>query len=114
AAAARPDAGVPAALEVCAARARARGGFAAAAAFLERAAELTPEESRRSGRALAAAHTKLQAGALDDALRLIATVQSAALSEPEQARADLLRAQISFVSTRGGDAAPLLLNVPER
>ena len=36
------------------------------------------------------------------------------LSELEQARADLLRAQISFVSTRGSDAAPLLLEAAER
>ena len=109
-----PDENVAAELERSASRAQARGGFAAAAAFLERATELTPEESRRSGRALAAAHTKLQAGALDDALRLIATVDSGVLSELEQARADLLRAQISFVSTRGGDAAPLLLKAAER
>jgi tetratricopeptide (TPR) repeat protein len=109
-----PDENVAAELERSASRAQARGGFAAAAAFLERATELTPEESRRSGRALAAAYTKLQAGALDDALRLIATVESAVLSEPEQARADLLRAQISFVSTREGDAAPLLLKAAER
>ena len=109
-----PDENVAAELERSASRAQARGGFAAAAAFLERATELTPEESRRSGRALAAAHTKLQAGALDDALRLIATVESGVLSELEQARADLLRAQISFVSTRGRDAAPLLLKAAER
>jgi DNA-binding CsgD family transcriptional regulator len=113
-AASMPDENVAAELERSASRAQARGGFAAAAAFLERATELTPEESRRSGRALAAAQTKLQAGALDDALRLIATIESGVLSEPEQARADLLRAQISFVSTRGGDAAPLLLQAAER
>jgi len=109
-----PDENVAAELERSASRAQARGGFAAAAAFLERATELTPEESRRSGRALAAAHTKLQAGALDDALRLIETVDSGVLSDLEQARADLLRAQISFVSTRGADAAPLLLKAAER
>jgi len=109
-----PDENVAAELERSASRAQARGGFAAAAAFLERATELTPEESRRSGRALAAAHTKLQAGALDDALRLIETVDSGVLSDLEQARADLLRAQISFVSTRGAAAAPLLLKAAER
>jgi DNA-binding CsgD family transcriptional regulator len=113
-AASTPDEDVAAELERSATRAQARGGFAAAAAFLERATELTPDESRRSRRALAAAHTKLQAGALDDALRLVATAESGLLSERERARADLLRAQIAFVSTRGGDAAPLLLKAAER
>ena len=113
-AAATPDEEVAAELERSAARAQARGGFAAAAAFLERATALTPEESRRSGRALAAAHAKLQAGALDDVLRLVATAESGVLSELEQANAGLLRAKLSFVSTRGGDAAPLLLEAAER
>jgi RNA polymerase sigma factor (sigma-70 family) len=113
-AAAMPDEEVAAELERSAARAQARGGFAAAAAFLERATELTPEESRRSGRALAAANAKLQAGALDDALHLVATAESGVLSELEQARAGLLRAQISFLSTRGSVAVPLLLTAAER
>jgi DNA-binding CsgD family transcriptional regulator len=113
-AAATPDEEVAAELERSAVRAQARGGFAAAAAFLERATELTPEASRRSKRALAAAHAKLQAGALDDALRLVATAESGMLSELEQARAELLRARLAFVSTRGSDAAPLLLEAAER
>jgi hypothetical protein len=113
-AASAPDEDVAAELERSAERAQARGGFAAAAAFLERATELTPDESRRSGRALAAAHAKLQAGVLDDALRLVATAESGVLTELEQARSGLLRAQISFVSTRGSDAAPLLLKAAEQ
>jgi hypothetical protein len=64
---------VASALEESAARAQARGGFAAAAAFMERATALTPEPSRRSARALAAAQAKLQASALADALRLVET-----------------------------------------
>jgi DNA-binding CsgD family transcriptional regulator len=113
-AAAAPDEEVAAELERSAARAQARGGFAAAAAFLERATALTPDESRRSGRALAAAQAKLQAGALDDALRLVATAESGTLSELERATAELLRAQLSFVSTRGIEAGPLLLEAAER
>ena len=35
-------------------------------------------------------------------------------NELEQARAGLLHAQISFLSTRGRDAAPLLLEAAER
>jgi DNA-binding CsgD family transcriptional regulator len=113
-AASMPDEDVAAELERSAARAQARGGFAAAAAFLVRATELTPEESRRSGRALVAAQATLQAGALDDALRLLATAESGVLSELERARAGLLRAQISFLSTRGGEAVPLLLKAAAR
>ena len=113
-AASKPDEDVAAELEESAARAQARGGFAAAAAFLERATALTPEESRRSGRALAAAQAKLQAGALDDALRLVATAEAGVLSELEQARAALLRGQISFLATRSSDAAALLLEAAER
>jgi RNA polymerase sigma factor (sigma-70 family) len=113
-AASTPDEEVAGELERSAVRAQARGGFAAAAAFLERATALTPEESRRSARALAAAYAKLKTGALDDALRLVATAEAGALSELEQARAGLLRAQIAFLSTRGSDAAPLLLEAAER
>jgi DNA-binding CsgD family transcriptional regulator len=113
-AAAKPDEKVAAELEESAARAQARGGLAAAAAFLERATVLTPEESRRSGRALAAAQAKLQAGALDDALRLVATAEAGLLGELEQARAALLRGQVSFLATRSGDAAALLLDAAER
>jgi RNA polymerase sigma factor (sigma-70 family) len=113
-AAQRPDEEVAAQLEESAARAQARGGYAAAAAFLEQATVLTPEESRRSGRALVAAQAKLQAGALDDALRLIVTTEAGLLSDLEQAKAALVRGQISFLSTRGGDAALLLLDAAER
>ena len=113
-AAQKPDEEVATELEESAARAQARGGYAAAAAFLERATALTPEESHRSGRALAAAQAKLQAGALDGALRLVATAEAGVLSESEQARAGLLRGQIAFLETRGGDAAALLLEAAER
>ncbi len=109
-----PNEDVAAELERSAARAQARGGLAAAAAFLERATALTPDESRRSGRALAAAQAKMQIGALDDALRLVATAETGGLSELEQARAGLLRGQISFLATRSSDAAALLLAAAER
>jgi DNA-binding CsgD family transcriptional regulator len=108
-AASLPDEDVAAELERSAARAQARGGFAAAAAFLERATALTPDEARRSGRALAAAQAKVQAGALDDAASLLATAESSPLSELEQAAVALLRGQISFLTTRGSDATMQLL-----
>ena len=109
-----PDEEVAAELERSAARAQARGGFSAAAAFLERAAALTPEPSRRAQRALAGAHTKFQAGALDDALGLLAAAETGVLGDLELARVDLLRAQITFVATHGSDAPPLLLEAARR
>ena len=89
---ATPDEEVAGELERSAARAQARGGLAAAAAFLERAVALTPEPSRRAQRALAAAQTKSQAGAFDDALGLLETAESgAAVDDLLRARAHLLR-----------------------
>jgi DNA-binding CsgD family transcriptional regulator len=106
---AEPDEDVAAALEGAAARARARGGPAAAAAFLERAAMLTPAPPRRARRALAAARTKYEAGRVDDARTLLATAEAGALDPPDRAGAHLLRAQIAFAARRGSDAPPLLL-----
>jgi DNA-binding CsgD family transcriptional regulator len=109
-----PDEDVAAELERSAARAQARGGFAAAAAFLERAAALTPDGEHRTRRALAAARTKFQAGALDDTLRLLAAAETGALSELQRAQVDLLRAETTFVVTRGRDAPPLLVEAARR
>jgi tetratricopeptide (TPR) repeat protein len=107
---ATPDEEVAAEMERSADRAQARGGAAAAAAFLERAAALTPDPARRAERALAAAQAKFQAGALDDALELLEIAEpGAAVGDVLRAHAHLLRAQIGFAARRGSDAAPLLL-----
>ena len=108
------DEDVASELERSAGRAQARGGLAAAAAFLERAAALTPEPSRRAKRALAAARAKHLAGAPDAALRLLAIAESGPLDELQRAQVDLLRAQIAFVVSRGRDAPPLLLKAAQR
>jgi tetratricopeptide (TPR) repeat protein len=104
-----PDESVAGVLERAAGRAQARGGLAAAAAFLERAAALTPDPVRRARRALAAAQTKYESGALDDALALLATAQAGGVDDLQRAREGLLRAQIAFAAQRGGDAPSLLL-----
>src|SRR3984885_4676010 len=105
-----PDEDVASELERSAVRAQARGGFAAAAAFLERAVALTPEPGRRAERALAAAQAKFQAGGLDDALDLLMTAESGTAIDPLLgARVHLVRAQIAFAARRGSDATPLLL-----
>jgi DNA-binding CsgD family transcriptional regulator len=108
------DADVAADLERSAGRARARGGLAAGAAFHERAVELTPDPKRRAQRALLAADGKHQAGAPDAALRLLAIARAGPLEELEQARAQLLQAQVTFAMTRGRDAPPLLLQAANR
>jgi len=108
-AAAGPGEDIAAELERSASRAQARGGFAAAAAFLERATALTLEPARRAERALAAAQAKYQAGAFDPAVALLAMVEVGTLDEFQRARADLLRGQIAFASSRGSGAPPLLL-----
>jgi DNA-binding CsgD family transcriptional regulator len=113
-AASLPDEELAAELEHSAARAQARGGFGAAAAFLERAAALTPDPVRRAQRALVAARTKFRAGALDDALALLSSTEVDALDELERARVELLRAQIAFASTHGSDAPILLLQAARR
>jgi DNA-binding CsgD family transcriptional regulator len=105
-----PDENVAVELEQAAGRAQARGGLAAAAAFLERAATLTAEPSRRARRALAAAQAQAEAGALDDALALLATAETGVMDDAQRARAHLLRAEIVFASKRGGDAPQLLLS----
>src|SRR5262252_4630198 len=109
-----PDEEVAAELERSAGRAQARGGVAAAAAFLQRSAELTVDPARRAQRALAAARASFQAGAFDAALRLAATAEAGPLDEFQRARADLLRGQLAFASGLASDAPPLLLKAARR
>jgi DNA-binding CsgD family transcriptional regulator len=108
------DEGVAAELEDSAERAQRRGGMAAAAAFLERAAELTPGPARRGERAMAAAQAKLQAGAPEAAQGLAEMAELAPLDELNRARLQRLRAQIVFATRRDGDAAPALLAAARR
>jgi DNA-binding CsgD family transcriptional regulator len=104
-----PDEDVAAELERSASRAEARGGLAAAAAFLERAAALTLDPARRAERALAAAQASYQSGSLDATLRLLSTVEAGPPDQLRRAWADKLRGHIVFASNRGSDAPPLLL-----
>ena len=105
-----PDEDVADELERSAARAAGRGGVAAAAAFLERATELTPDPHRRGPRALAAAQAKLDAGAPDEASDLLTRADTCPLDELQQARLVRLRAQVAYARSRGSDAPPLLLD----
>jgi DNA-binding CsgD family transcriptional regulator len=109
-----PDEAIASELDRSADRARARGGLAAAAAFLERSAELTLEPAPRAERTLAAAQAKHLAGAPDVALELLAGTELGPLDELQRARVDLLRAQIAFASSRGGDSPTLLLKAAKK
>jgi DNA-binding CsgD family transcriptional regulator len=109
AAAFAPDEAVASELERCSSRARARGGVAAAAAFLQRAFGLTADAGRRTERALAAAELSFQAGWLDTTQRLLAVVESLPLDGLQTARAALLRGHLALVLNYGKDAPLLLL-----
>jgi DNA-binding CsgD family transcriptional regulator/tetratricopeptide (TPR) repeat protein len=109
-----PDEDIAAELERSATRAQARGGLAAAAAFLERAVALTDNPARRAERALVAAEVSFQAGAFDAAQRLLTIAEEYPLDEFGAARADLLRGHIAVVLSYGSDAAPLLLRAAKR
>jgi DNA-binding CsgD family transcriptional regulator/tetratricopeptide (TPR) repeat protein len=113
-AATEPDEEVAAVLERSAGRAQARGGLAAAAAFLERSVALTADPARHTGRILAAAQANMQAGAFDKALELLATAEAGPLDELASAQVELLRGQISFASGLGSEAALQLLKAASR
>ncbi|HLQ52929.1 MAG TPA: AAA family ATPase [Streptosporangiaceae bacterium] len=109
-----PDEDVAGELERSAGRAQARGGMAAAAAFLERAAMLTPDPGRRAQRLLAAARAQHDAGALDAALGLLVGVEAGPPDALRTAEVEHLRGQIALVQRRGSDAARLLLSAARR
>jgi DNA-binding CsgD family transcriptional regulator len=111
---ARPDEDIALELEVSAERAQSRGGFAAAAAFLERSTELTPNMKLKAERALRAADAKRVAGDLDAALSLANIAQRGPLDNYQRARLDVLRAQTLFALHRGNEAPPLLLKAAYR
>jgi DNA-binding CsgD family transcriptional regulator len=109
-----PDEEVAAELERSAGRAQARGGLAAAAAFLERSALLTVDPARRAARTISAVQASLQAGAFGTALQLIADAEAGPLDEMQSARLDLLRGEAVFASGMGSDAPPLLVKAAKR
>lgn len=109
-----PDETVARELERCAARLECRGGIAAAAAFLARATELTPDPAGRATRALAAARAKLAVGALDGAAELLGTAEIGPLDALSRARLERLRAELGFSKTRGSDATAALLDAGKR
>ncbi len=113
-ASAGPDDAVADELERSAVRARARGGQAAAAAFLERSADLTLDPAVRAERALAAAEASYLAGSEEDALRLAGVAERGPRNEFHRARVDVLRGRVATIQRRVSDAPPLLLRAARR
>jgi DNA-binding CsgD family transcriptional regulator len=111
---ATPDEDVAAEMARSADRAQRRGGLTAAAAFLERAAELTPDPVRRVERALDAAQAKLEVADAAAASELLSAAKLGPLDELQRARVERLGAQIVFARGRGRDAPPLLLEAARR
>jgi DNA-binding CsgD family transcriptional regulator len=109
-----PDDDVAAELEQSAGRAQARGGLAAAAAFLERAAMLTRDPDRRAQRLLAAAKMKRDAGSFDAALGLLVAVEATLLDPLQTIELQRLRGQIAMMQRREPDAVRLLLSAARR
>jgi DNA-binding CsgD family transcriptional regulator len=109
-----PDEDVAAELERSAGRAQARGGVAAAAAFLERAASFSPDDESQARRSLAAAVAKQLAGAPQTASTLLAAAVDGPLEAIDGARAERLKGQIALDLRRGGEALPLLLDAAAR
>lgn len=106
---AEPDEGVAVELERCAVRARARGGAAAAASFLQAAAALTPGGVKTAQRLVAAAAAKHEAGMPAEALGLIAAADEGQLPPRERALADVLRIRCRYAQDRDASVAPALV-----
>ena len=105
-----PTRRLPPSWKALAERARARGGLAAAAAFLQRSAALTTDAVRRDGRAISAARTSMDAGDFAGARRLLDSLRNRPLSEPNGVEAELLAGSACLrrrAGTRRARAAPV-------
>ncbi len=111
---AAPDEDVAAELEGTAERAQARGGLAAAAAFLEQASALTPDAARQAERRLRAAELKQEAGAFDDAMTLLGFAEAGSLDELQAARCARVRARITVARQRDTPSLLALLDAARR
>ena len=105
-----PDEQVAAELERSADRARGRGGWASGAAFLERAAALTPGEDDRGRRMLAAAEDRLVAGEAPAARVLLSMAAPLLVDELVGARARRLEGRSLYAAGQMPEATSVLLD----
>ncbi|MDG4787729.1 AAA family ATPase [Micromonospora sp. WMMD1102] len=108
-----PDEETAAELERSAGRAQRRGGFAAVAAFLERAARLTPDRSRQARRLLSAARARLSSGAPSTARELVYEAERLQLAPADRCAARLLRATIDYHVARSIPATIALIDAAD-
>jgi AAA ATPase domain len=101
-------------LEESADRALARGGWSAAAALLERAAQLTLDRGRRGKLLVAAASARADAGSYALVPDLLGAAQLGPLEPLQLAHAERLRAQVAFMLHHGRAAGPPLLAAARR
>jgi DNA-binding CsgD family transcriptional regulator len=104
-----PDEAAAAQLEQAAGRARERGGYAATATFLCRAAELSVHEGPRARRLLAAAEAELAAGAPDRAGALLDRARAGPVTELQAGTTLRLSGDISLATGQLADAPSQLL-----
>jgi len=109
-----PDEDVAAELEHSAGRAQARGGLAAAAAFLERSAALTLDPAARVHRMIAAAGAHLEAGASEAAGALLTAAEAGPLDDFSRAQIEFIRGYSEVMWGDSRDAANLLLSAAKR
>ncbi len=112
-AAAGPDEQVAAELERSADRARGRGGWSSGAAFLERAAALSPDEEHRARRMLAAAENRLAAGEAPAARALLSLAAPQLADVLARARARRLEGQSLYAAGQMPEATSVLLDAAE-
>jgi DNA-binding CsgD family transcriptional regulator len=108
-----PDPEVAQALEQTGLRAQARGGYAAAARALERAAQLTPNPSQRAQRLLGAAEAYWYAGHLDHATEVLDQALPLAIDPCERADLQHLKGRIETWRGNMPDASELLVTEAE-
>jgi len=109
-AASEPDEDVAEELERSAGRAHERGGLGAAAAFLERSAELTEDRGRQAMRLLLAAGAYLAAGANHRAQRLLERSVPHLADPAARAQAMRMEGALRFADGRGGETPSLLFD----
>ena len=109
AAAVEPDEEVAVELAQRGADAQQRGSYAASAAFLSRAAELTPDRGIRADRLAAAAQASLMAGAPDRAQALLDEAMPGLEDPLQRAQARSLEGGVRFALGQGGETALILL-----